>query len=430
MMALTQATVPDHIVLNEESSFTEELINSSSRSLSCDFSGTSDGSVTPVDFSESFLADILDENTKPTGLFGSECSTSTQTSEKSAVPQTLIPCDIESPDATAGDTQVQELHQGNPVCKESGHLLYTSSSFESRDSYNESSIGSSPNSSACRSSPTSVHSMTRDHAHVSCDSILSNGYFSYLNSFGNGSQLCQPASSDLQKTAIICAPESDSSSTKSFTEVLEKPKESFLTLVAKAILSSNGNSMVLSEIYDWILQNYPYFQNAKCAWQSSVRHSLSVNECFVKGKRAKNGRGFVWSIHPICIESFKKGDFDRRTARRIVQKSTQAMTTAIEELQKLTKTVQSSGLHHYHFLQQQQQHQQIQSASQQYNQHTLHYGYPYSSNSDLAYPQYAYGNKNVNCSPYWQTQYGYSNSSAYYQPTHFTSTNTSSYYHN
>ena len=97
----------------------------------------------------------------------------------------------------------------------------------------------------------------------------------------------------------------------------EKPDMSYVELVAHAILSVPDNKVLLADIYDWILNSYPYFKTAKKSWKSSVRHHLSVSECFVKGRRAPNGRGFYWSIHPACLDKFKAGDFSRRdTCRR------------------------------------------------------------------------------------------------------------------
>ncbi len=114
-----------------------------------------------------------------------------------------------------------------------------------------------------------------------------------------------------------------------------KPSESFIALVAKAIMSSPEETMILTDIYQWVLDNYPYYRTATNAWRNSIRHSLSANECFVKGRRAKGGRGFYWSIHASCLETFRQGNFDRRLARRTVQHSSRNVGTAVQELKKL-----------------------------------------------------------------------------------------------
>lgn len=78
--------------------------------------------------------------------------------------------------------------------------------------------------------------------------------------------------------------------------------------------------MVLSDIYQYILDNYPYFRNRGPGWRNSIRHNLSLNDCFVKAGRSANGKGHYWAIHPANVDDFKKGDFRRRKAQRKVRR--------------------------------------------------------------------------------------------------------------
>lgn len=121
------------------------------------------------------------------------------------------------------------------------------------------------------------------------------------------------------------------------SEAIRKPDISYIELVARAIMSSPDNSVLLADIYQWIECNYPYYKNTTNSWRNSIRHNLSVNECFVKSKRVRNGRGFYWSIHSSCIDAFSRGDFDRRKARRQVQECNRAFTSAFAQLQELTQ---------------------------------------------------------------------------------------------
>uniref|UniRef100_A0A1I8F713 Fork-head domain-containing protein n=1 Tax=Macrostomum lignano TaxID=282301 RepID=A0A1I8F713_9PLAT len=61
-----------------------------------------------------------------------------------------------------------------------------------------------------------------------------------------------------------------------------KPNHSYIGLIGMAILSSKERKMVLSDIYQWILDNYPYFRTRGPGWRNSIRHNLSLNDCFVK----------------------------------------------------------------------------------------------------------------------------------------------------
>ena len=99
-----------------------------------------------------------------------------------------------------------------------------------------------------------------------------------------------------------------------------KPQHSYIGLIAMAILSSSEKKMVLSDIYQHILDHYPYFRNRGPGWRNSIRHNLSLNDCFVKAGRSANGKGHYWAIHPANIEDFTKGDFRRRKAQRKVRK--------------------------------------------------------------------------------------------------------------
>ena len=99
-----------------------------------------------------------------------------------------------------------------------------------------------------------------------------------------------------------------------------KPSQSYIGLIAMAILSHRDKKLVLSDIYQWILDNYPYFRSRGPGWRNSIRHNLSLNDCFIKAGRSANGKGHYWAIHPANVDDFQKGDFRRRRAQRRVRK--------------------------------------------------------------------------------------------------------------
>ncbi|XP_064609529.1 hepatocyte nuclear factor 3-gamma-like [Liolophura sinensis] len=115
-----------------------------------------------------------------------------------------------------------------------------------------------------------------------------------------------------------------------------KPGLSYIALISMAIQSSEEKRLLLSEIYQWISENFPYYQSKDKSWRNSVRHNLSLNECFVKNGRSENGKGNYWSIHLANIEDFEQGDFRRRHARRRVRKCD-------EEFRKLTSALCSDS---------------------------------------------------------------------------------------
>lgn len=97
----------------------------------------------------------------------------------------------------------------------------------------------------------------------------------------------------------------------------EKPTQSYIGLIAEAILSCPEEQLILSDIYGFILANYPYFRNKGTGWRNSIRHNLSLNDCFIKAGRSQNGKGHFWAISHLYLDDFRRGDFRRkRTYRR------------------------------------------------------------------------------------------------------------------
>ncbi|XP_029155720.1 forkhead box protein I1-A [Nylanderia fulva] len=162
-----------------------------------------------------------------------------------------------------------------------------------------------------------------------------------------------------------------------------KPQHSYIGLIAMAILSSPEKKLVLSDIYQHILEHYPYFRTRGPGWRNSIRHNLSLNDCFVKSGRSANGKGHYWAIHPANLEDFRRGDFRRRKAQRKVRRhmglavdeepdspsppplpATPPPPTALGPTTVASQQISAIWPHHHHHPQQQQQHQQQQNSFQ------------------------------------------------------------------
>ncbi|CAJ1060311.1 hypothetical protein F7725_027507%2C partial [Xyrichtys novacula] len=96
----------------------------------------------------------------------------------------------------------------------------------------------------------------------------------------------------------------------------DKPNQSYIALISKAILASDQKKLLLCDIYQWIMDHYPYFKSKDKNWRNSVRHNLSLNDCFIKAGRSDNGKGHFWAIHPSNYQDFSNGDYHCRRARR------------------------------------------------------------------------------------------------------------------
>ena len=104
---------------------------------------------------------------------------------------------------------------------------------------------------------------------------------------------------------------------------LPKAPEPYINMIAKSLLNAPGLGLKVTEIYESICTMYPQMltQGGK-SWKSAVRHSLSVNEFFVK--HADMGRGMAtYTVHPAVVETFLGGDFRRRNARLLVRRYNQ-----------------------------------------------------------------------------------------------------------
>ncbi|XP_029939576.1 forkhead box Q2 [Salarias fasciatus] len=100
----------------------------------------------------------------------------------------------------------------------------------------------------------------------------------------------------------------------------DKPNQSYIALISKAILASEQKKLLLCDIYQWIMDHYPYFKSKDKNWRNSVRHNLSLNDCFIKAGRSDNGKGHFWAIHPSNYQDFSNGDYHCRRARRRVRR--------------------------------------------------------------------------------------------------------------
>ncbi|XP_036932746.1 forkhead box protein N2 isoform X2 [Acanthopagrus latus] len=92
-----------------------------------------------------------------------------------------------------------------------------------------------------------------------------------------------------------------------------KPPYSFSTLIFMAIEDSPDKRLPVKDIYEWIVNNFPYYRTAIGGWRNSVRHNLSLSKSFRRLQRDKSqsvGKGSLWCVcpeyRPALLEVLKK----------------------------------------------------------------------------------------------------------------------------
>ncbi|KPP66338.1 forkhead box protein I1-ema-like [Scleropages formosus] len=99
---------------------------------------------------------------------------------------------------------------------------------------------------------------------------------------------------------------------------LVRPPYSFSALIAMAIHRAPNQRLTLSQIYQYVAENFPFYGKSKAGWQNSIRHNLSLNECFKKIPRDKDepGKGNYWILDPNCEKMLDNGNFRRKRKRK------------------------------------------------------------------------------------------------------------------
>ena len=136
------------------------------------------------------------------------------------------------------------------------------------------------------------------------------------NLLSSRSEYVSPSgAADSSTSALLQRARADKTYRRNYTHA--KPPYSYISLITMAIQHCPSRMLTLSEIYQFIMDLFPYYRQNQQRWQNSIRHSLSFNDCFLKVPRTpdKPGKGSFWTLHPDSGNMFENGCFLRRQKR-------------------------------------------------------------------------------------------------------------------
>lgn len=125
-----------------------------------------------------------------------------------------------------------------------------------------------------------------------------------------------------------------------------KPPYSYVALISMALGHTPGRKCTLQQIVDFIEAKFPYYRN-QSKWRHSIRHNLSLNNCFVKCERVPGGTSHLWKMDEKYEETFISGSLKRRHFRlKGAGNTRRKCSTREKETEKTSEVPQNVDIRH------------------------------------------------------------------------------------
>ncbi|XP_039275858.1 forkhead box protein O [Nilaparvata lugens] len=129
---------------------------------------------------------------------------------------------------------------------------------------------------------------------------------------------------------------------------------SYADLITQAIASAPDKRLTLSQIYEWMVQNVPYFKdkgdsNSSAGWKNSIRHNLSLHNRFMRVQNEGTGKSSWWMINPDAkpgksarrrATSMETSKFEKRRGR--VKKKVEALRNGLDATPSPSSSISES----------------------------------------------------------------------------------------
>jgi len=137
---------------------------------------------------------------------------------------------------------------------------------------------------------------------------------------------------------------------------------SYADLITRAIQSSPEQRLTLSQIYEWMVRNIPYFKDkgdstSSAGWKNSIRHNLSLHSRFMRVQNDNNGKSSYWVINPDAkpgkssrrsrsgsVDGQPKGDGKRRRNNKKLNQSTDDISALSPNAMKFKQNLSYDNL--------------------------------------------------------------------------------------